>query len=185
MLPKAMLIRRWDLWSTGGFLGFVLVDFISEKRSEVMSSSYYRKAASLADEADAIFKELTQNDTGTNIRKFYQKLKDYLVRKFEEGNLGNFTRSFSANLANDFACSELLLRGCLMLFLLKGQIVREIQSFFTNLWDQLGLTERIENMKQTWDTLVSKVLRRKHTYCLFVYRELVPVYTVVVVYNHK
>ena len=55
-----------------------------------MSSSYYRQAASLADEADAIVKEFSKNDTGENIRRLYQKLKDYLVRKYEEGNLGNF-----------------------------------------------------------------------------------------------
>jgi hypothetical protein len=57
---------------------------VYETRDEVMRSEYYRKLARLAEDVDQLYKDLLQNDTSTNIRKYYSMLINFIRKKYAD-----------------------------------------------------------------------------------------------------
>jgi len=60
-----------------------------------MKSPYYQKLAALAGEVEKVYRELTEADATTNIKKFYAMIKTYIHAKLKEiDEFGKMRKNF-------------------------------------------------------------------------------------------
>lgn len=49
-----------------------------------MKSPYYIRVAQLAQDVDALYQDISQNEAATNIKKYYNTTKTFILRKLSE-----------------------------------------------------------------------------------------------------
>ncbi|CAG7726200.1 unnamed protein product [Allacma fusca] len=111
------------------FYGLVVTvsDFLSETRADLMKTTYYQNLMKLADRIDQIYRDLSQNDAPTNIRKYYLMLRELIVTKISEANI-NFENQLG-----------------------------EVGQYLKDLWRKFIQTEYVREVTESWNELAAKV----------------------------
>lgn len=74
---------------------FSNLEYIRQTKEDIMKSPYYQKLAALVAEVEKVYRELTEADATTNIKKYYGMLKTFVQAKIKEINeFGKMKKNF-------------------------------------------------------------------------------------------